>query len=269
MTECDPRLDGAITGWPEVTFNAKGKLVLPEIPDLGDVLGECRWLTVVFNLDPHHPVKGAELQGRRGSDGHVVMRRVDAPDITFAPAAVVNTALKLVTELSWQKLPSDGQVHPLMNEHCRAISHVLRMLCDDREAMTRAQEADAILATYTATAIPVEGRTTYGTAAQRYDAAVALRREVSSRGQPIGSGHYLIDADTGELVVQVSDLQDAARRYEGESLARGWLDAMMDEAGFKRVTLDGHAEPGRAGRQGRHVRVFAYRGHRLTAGDEA
>jgi hypothetical protein len=72
---------------------------------------------------------------------------------------------------------------------------------------------------------------------------------------------FLVDANTGELVVPVGGLQRAARRYVGSSLPRGWLDARMEDFGWVRILLDGHALPGRGGRSGPHKTVSAYRGH--------
>ena len=67
----------------------------------------------------------------------------------------------------------------------------------------------------------VEGRTTYGATAQRFEAAIALRREVDDRtGRPVGAARYLVTRTTGELVIAVGDLQDAARRHVGSSLPR-------------------------------------------------
>ena len=62
-------------------------------------------------------------------------------------------------------------------------------------------------------------------------------------------------------MIRVSDLRIAARLYTGGSLARGRLDARMDELGWERVRLDGHALEGRAGRAGPHARADVYRGH--------
>jgi hypothetical protein len=80
---------------------------------------------------------------------------------------------------------------------------------------------------------------------------VALRRAVDEQtGRAIGPARYLIDANTGEYVIAVSDLNEAARRHVGSSIPRGWLPGRMDAMGWRRVTLDGHALPGRDGRSG-------------------
>ena len=112
--------------------------------------------------------------------------------------------------------------------------------------------------------------TTYGTAAQRYEAATALRPD-------LGGKRYFQDKNTGEYVIRVSDLQKMAREVYGGSIERGWLDARMEALGWERRTLDGHARPGTAGRHGPHAKVSVYRGHLppptdvdpLTDGEEA
>ena len=78
---------------------------------------------------------------------------------------------------------------------------------------------------------------------------------------------YLVDANTGELVIRVGDLQAAARSHIGSSLPRGWLDARMRALGWERRALDGHAVDGRAGRIGPHARTFVYCGHIPQIGD--
>ena len=238
----------------------------PTIPARDDLAGLCAWLTEVFDLDPQHPVKGAVHQGRRGPDGHVVVQRVDAPEIAFEPASQINAPTKLIPALSWQLLPTDGPVRAFKGDHCRDISYVLRMLCGTSASMAREQEADAIVSTFTSAATPVYQRTTYGSSAQRYEAAVSLRRDEDRiTGHRHGPARYLIDANTGELVIAVSDLQEAARRHEGSSLPRGWLDARMEAMDWERITLASYGLPSRNGRTGPHARIDAYRGHRLAA----
>jgi hypothetical protein len=61
-------------------------------------------------------------------------------------------------------------------------------------------------------------------------------------------------------VIRVSDLAEAARRHTGTSLARGWLDARMENLGWGRSCVDVHALPGRSGRTGPHTRMEVYRG---------
>ena len=126
---------------------------------------------------------------------------------------------------------------------------------------------------------PVEGCTTHGTSAQRYEAAINLGPlRDQAIGRAIGAPRCLIDTgavnkrpgeivDEGEIVLRVSDLREAARRHVGSSLPRGWLEARMDALGWRRITLQGYGHPGRAGERGPHARVFAYVGH-LPASDQ-
>ena len=249
----------------QLLFDAKGKLLLPQLPAHDDPAGLCAWLTCVFNLNPAHPITAAVHEGLRGPEGHVVISRAGAvPAIRFEPASRINTPAKLIETLSWRLLPTDGAIHALTSSHCRDISYALRMLCGAYETITAEQEAEGIVGTLMHEAIPVEGFTTYGTSGQRYEAAVALRREVDRvTGRPVGPRRYLIDVNTGEFVIAVSDLQDAARRHVGSSLPHGWLDARMEALEWTRVSLQGYGQAGKAGgarRQGPHARINAYRG---------
>lgn len=256
-----PQNPGELRRTAHVTLDSKGKMVLPPVPDRGDTAGLCAWLTAVFELDRAHPITGGRREGLHGADGHVHLSRATAQPIRFEPARVINNPTQLITALSWQLLDTDGKVHAFKAEHCREISYAIRLLCTEHEAMTHEQEAEGIVGTFLQAADAVEGHTTYGTSAQRYEAALALRRDADPiSGRQWGAPQYLIDTHTAELVIAVSDLQDAARRHVGSSLPRGWLDARMQALGWERITLDGHAEPGRHGRQGPHARINAYRG---------
>ena len=145
---------------------------------------------------------------------------------------------------------------------------MLRLFCGASVEVTEAQETAGIIGTYLSGAVPAEGHTTYGTSAQRYEAAVALQRALDdTTGRPIGPARYLIDQNTGELVIRVGDLQVAARSHIGSSLPRGWLDARMQALGWDRRGLDGHADDGRAGRHSAHARTSIYRGHVPQTGD--
>jgi hypothetical protein len=249
-------------GQYECLFDDKGKLLLPEVPERSDIAGLCAWLTSVFNLDPGHSITGGRREGLRGPDGHVVLTRGAAAPIRFEPAAKINSPTKLIETLSWRMIESDGAVHALNAGHCRQIAHVVRMLCGAHEAMSDEQEAAGIVRTFMQGAVAVNGRTSYEPGAGAYEAAVALRRELDEMtGRQIGPARYLIDESTGEMVIAVSDLQEAARRHVGSSLPRGWLDARLKALEWQRITIDGHALPGRAGRQGPHATVIAYRGH--------
>src|ERR1700761_4262779 len=83
-----------------VMFDDKGKLLLPETPEHHDQVGLCSWLTAVFNLDTQHPIAGGVREGLRGPDGHVVLRRIEAPPIRFEPAARINNPTRLIETLS-------------------------------------------------------------------------------------------------------------------------------------------------------------------------
>lgn len=246
----------------EMTITDKGKLALPPVPIETDVAGHCAWLTCVFNLNLLNPITGGHWQGVRGPDGQIALHRADAPDIRFDPARAMNTAKQLTESFVGRKHTGDGMLHAFTVEHCRRISYVVQCLCDTSGAQTEQEEATGIIGTFMQGATAVDGHTTYGTAAQRYEAAFALRREVDDKtGRPAGPMRYVIDLNTGELVIAVGDLADAARRHVGSSLPRGWLDGRMANLGWDRARLDGHAKPGRAGRSSPHATVNVYRGH--------
>lgn len=254
----------------EVTFTdgKPPKLVLPDVPPHDDPVALADWTTSVLRLDPQHPAIGAVHEGLRGPEGHVEIRRAGAPSIRFEPAASMNTARRLLPALAWQLQPTDGEPYGFKDEHVRRIAHVVRLLCGASTEISEAQETAGIVGTYVSAAVPVEGHTTYGTSAQRYEAAVALQRALDDlTGRPIGPARYLLDASTGELVIRVGDLQVAARAHIGSSLPRGWLDARMQALGWERRGLDGHAGDGRAGRHSAHARTFIYRGHVPQTGD--
>jgi hypothetical protein len=238
------------------------KVVLPEMPAADDIAGCCAWLTAVFNLNPAHPITKGEHQGQRGPDGHISLTRADAPPIRFEPATKINTPGKLIETLSWRMLPTDGAIHALAGTHCRQIAYVVRMLCGAVRSMSDEQETEGIIGTFMHSAMVTEGaHTTYGTTGQRYEAAMALRREVDQvTGRAVGPARYFTDLNTGEMVIAVSDLAEAARRHVGSSLPRGWLDARMGALGWARITLQGYGQAGRTGRKGPHARINAYRG---------
>ena len=251
----------------KATAATGGKLTLPPAPAPDDRAGQCAWLTSAFALDPAHPVIGGAREGLRGAAGHVVLHRAGAPPLRFEPASRINAPQRLIEDLSWQMLPSDGAVPALKSEHCRAVAHVVRMLTDAAQVVTDAQETAGVVGTFLSAAEPVEGLTVYGSTAQRYEAATGLQRDLDpTTGRLLGAPRYLIDANTGELVIRAGDLAEAGRRHVGSSLPHGWLDARMDNLGWTRVALDGHAVRGRDGRQGPHARCNVYRGH-VPAGD--
>ena len=257
----------------EVVIDDKGKLKLPPIPD--DHAGRLHWLSVVFNLTPEHPIVGAEWQGQRGPDGQIALRRAGTAEMRFEPARSMNTPMKLIEAFTGRRHPKDGQLYAYKGDHCRQIAYVIESLCDTTKALSEAEEAAAIVGSFLHAAEAVEGHTTHGTPGQRYEAAKALSRRHEDGAY--GTWRYLIDEQTGqradeetgelidqgqpvEYVIAVSDLSDAARRFLGSSLPRGWLDARMQCLGWHRIRLQGYGQPGRAGRHGPHARIDAYRG---------
>jgi hypothetical protein len=255
-----------------VTWEGEGskrKLVLPDVPATDDVAGQCRWLTAVFNLDPTFPIKGGSMQGPKGPQATVVLARAGAPDLRFEPAKNINQPAKLIEDLSWHRQPSDGKVHAIDKNHCRDISHVVLMLCDASGALDAKGEAESIVGAFLLNAYRIEGFTTYGRGTQMYEAACALGRDEDPyTGRFSPRFKYLVDVDTGEMVIGVEDLRVMARRQVG-TLPHGWLDARMDALGWTRTQLDGHALPGRAGRTGPHARINVYRGHLAVPEDTA
>jgi hypothetical protein len=150
-------------------------------------------------------------------------------------------------------------------EHCRLIAHAVRLLCGAHDALTEEQETGGIVSTFLQYAIEIDATkpaTTYGDTVERYAVAVALRRD------EFGHPRYARDKNTGEYLIAVNELQDAARRYIGSSRPHGWLDGRMAAFGWQRVTVNGHAETGRAGRTGPHARIDVYRGHLTAPGDD-
>lgn len=242
------------------------KLTLPEVPAHDDLPGLLAWLTSVLRLDAQHPVTGAKHEGLRGQGGHVELRRAGVPPIRFEPAATISSARRFLPALGWQLHPTDGEPYGFKDDHCRRIAHVVRLACGVCSAPDAAQEAAGIVGTFMSRAEAVEGHSTYGTPSQRHEAVERLRPATDERsGRAVGCARYLIDDNTGELVVRVSDLQIAAREHIGSGLAHGWLDARMDNLGWTRVRMQGYAHAGRDGRKGPHSRCDVYRGHLPSA----
>ncbi len=142
---------------PSAATGDTGKLTLPATPALDDRAGQCAWLTSAFGLNPGHPVTGGAREGLRGAAGHVVLHRAGAPQLRFEPATHLNQPPRLIEDLSWQMVPSDGAVPALKGEHCRAIAHVVRMLTDAAQEVSDAQETAGIVGTFLSAAEPVEG----------------------------------------------------------------------------------------------------------------
>ncbi|MDA0179739.1 hypothetical protein OJ997_05500 [Solirubrobacter phytolaccae] len=244
-------------------FDDKGRMALAPLPGHDNTAGLCAWLTASLALDRSHPITGGRREGVRGPAGHVVLERRGTDPFRFEPAARINTPARLVEDLSWQALPTDSAIPPFKSEHARQIAHAIRMLCGTTEALTDAEETASLVAAFISGAVLVEGMTIYGTAAQRYEATAALQRDMDPvTGFVTGAPRFLLDAETGEYVIRVSDLHEAGRRFIGGSLARGWVDARMQNLGWTRARLQGYALTGREGRRnGPHTRVDVYRGH--------
>lgn len=197
----------------------------------------------------------------------MVLKRRRAPEIAFEPAKHVNTPMRLIESVNWQKIPSDGPVPPFKAEHCRMLGHVIRCATDADGALDANQETEGIIGTFLDLAEQIEGLHTHGKSGQRYEAVSALQGEDDS-GRAVGPPRYLLDADTGEIVIRVSDLLEVARRQVG-SLPHGWLDARMGRLGWQRSQLQGYGLPGRDGRRhGPHARCAIYRGPLAAIRDE-
>lgn len=245
----------------EWTDDKTPKLILPGVPRHDDVVALAAWVTSVFRLDVRFPVVKGRHHGVRGPEGHIELVRAGAQSINFEPAAVVSSARRFGPVLEWQLEPTDGEMYGFKDDHCKRIAHVLRLLCGASESQTESQETENIVGTFLHGARLVEGRTVHGTSAQRYEAASGLSSDGDGRSGGGWGTNYLVDSETGETIIRVSDLQETARRVIGSSLPRGWLDARITSIGWKRYRLDGHAAPGREGRRGgSHVRIDVYRG---------
>lgn len=229
------------------------KPILPVPPGYEDNHGQSLWVTSVLNLDQSHPVVSAVHQGLSGSLGHIVLQRLDAPEIRFEPASKISTAQKMADELVWQLLPTDGEPYPWTNNQAVTIARVVRLLCGAEKGSTTTQETEHIVSTYLDAAIRQEGYT-HQTSAQRAEMAVLLRSDDGQR-------HYGMDLDTGETMIRVGDLQRIAREIIGTGVAYGWLDARMEALGWSRARLEGHRLPnGNQNGRGEHVKADVYRG---------
>lgn len=240
----------------------KRPYILAELPKPGDSAGLCQWLTLSLGLDPKHHVTRGRRFGTHDTDGSAVLDRADAPALRFAPITRLSTPGKLLEALGAGMSSTDGVAPPLTGEHCPYIFAAVRWLCDCADELTAGERLAAILRTFLAGAEKIDDElTSYATtSAQRYDLARELSPVLNQYGKPEGSLRYLVDSNTGELVIRVSDLQSAARAAEGSGLRRGELDTLMKEHGWQRIRIDGHKNAGRAGRKGPHALLFAYRG---------
>ena len=225
------------SGAMKVTFDNKGGLILPPTPNHDAHADLCRWITVSFNLDRQHPIHQGRRDGLPGPRGHAVLLRVDAPEIRFEPITVLGEPRPLLTTLNAYAIPTDGAAYTFKTGHAAQVFHVVRMLCAIGAALSAEQETWGIIGDLQAIGEPIEGFTLRGTVPQRYEAAGALGRPADDYGRPVGRPRYLIDAQSGEIVVMASELQTIARRYIGATLAHGWLDARIRGIGWERVTV--------------------------------
>jgi hypothetical protein len=224
------------------------------------------------------PVTGAEwAQGGRGPEGSILVTRAGgAPPLKFEPAArALNSPMKIMESMTGRRAPGDGMMWAIGNAHCREIRYVVEVLAQATAGDKDRIDVELILSMYMQRAERIDDLgplTTYGGRLQRYEAAKALSR--SHDGEPM---RYFVDAETGErvngdtgeildpggdpqFVIPVGDLQKVARDHLGSSVPRGWLDTRMAELGWTRISIDGHRDGGRMGRQGPHAKCFAYRG---------
>jgi hypothetical protein len=245
--------------WVDGRSGKKDLGPLPQVPDLGATAELCAWLTTVFGLDPSKPIVGGERKGLRGPEGRIELYRAGAPTLPFEPARTVNQPPRLIEAVSNYAVPTDGKVPPIRAAHCADIVLAIRRLCGESQQLSDDEETLGIIGAFLAGDVePVAGYTTYGDGVQRYEAAVALghRREAHT-GRPYGTARFLVDANTGELVIGIGDLAAAARRHLGVSLKHGWLDGRMESAGWQRLIIEGWEEPGH---RGGHRKFQAYRG---------
>lgn len=258
--------NGRVAASPAVAFDNKGKPALPERPE-GDRPALAAWVTVVFALDPQHPI----IMGRHfgsGTAGMVELERLDAPTITFDPASHIAKGDTLLEALIWQTIDSDGEPFAWSKPQAQKIAGVVARLCQHKTTESLGAMADLVVTTLLQVAVPVEGRTTYGTGGQRFEAGVALTAPLDDHGRP-EAPRYLVEKESGELVIRVSDAQRVARQLYG-SLRRGWLDGVFEAFGWRRIILEGYELRGRDDRtRGRHHRSEAYRGRLPEPQDEA
>jgi hypothetical protein len=245
--------------------NGKRSYVLASLPPDDDLANNLEWLTLTLGLDPRRPITAALRLGTFDADGSVVLTRAGgAPELRFAPFARMCTPAKLLETLNACMDSSDGIAPPITGEHIPPILAAVRRVTDASERVTACERFGAIVRTFIADAHALPMGTRPSTSAERYELAKALSRPLDDFGRPTDRPRCVVDPDTDELLIRASDLAVAARTFEGTSLRRGELQALIAENGWRRVTIDGHALPGGAGRRGPHARVYAYRGQLAT-----
>jgi hypothetical protein len=258
-----PPSSGPVAYELEWRVSEKGKceIVLPPLPDPGEVAGLRAWLTAVFGLNPAQPIIRGWRTGTL-ADGGAVLERRGAPELWFTPFSRLCAPNKLLESLNACMAPEDGVAPPLKGEHCPLIAAAVRRLCETGAVQTMRELAQDAIRLAIQDAEAVHGLTTYGlTSAQRFEVATALSRK------PTGWPRYLVDSNTGEFVVRASDVTHAVRALKGTGLRHGEVVDLMGAVGWAKIDIDGHQLPGREGRRGPHAIVSAWRGH-LTSTEE-
>jgi hypothetical protein len=236
----------------EPTSDKKGKPLLAELPDGQDREGLLAWLGATLRFAADHPATGVLRTGNSGGAARLEVQRKAAPSVVFEPAATVDVPGRLATALAWSSTVGDGVAPTLSPPQCQMVGWCLRALCDLAATTTADEEAHGVIADLLGAAELVEGHTILGDAQQRYAAVLALRGSSEARyDRPEWDpGRVLVDRETGLVVARLSDLQSAARRVHGGGVPRGFVEGRLAAIGWRRVVLEGHEAPGRAGRAG-------------------
>ena len=112
-SEAELNSDGQ-PGKNKLRYDDKAKLILPRTPDADDPAEQLAWLTAVLNRDPRYPITGARWLGVRGPEGlDVELTRAGAGPIFFEPARQIDTPMRLIEALSWQRAKTDWRCLPL------------------------------------------------------------------------------------------------------------------------------------------------------------
>jgi hypothetical protein len=250
-------------GPPATSGAKKGKkpYILADLPQRDDRAGLCEWLTLNLGLDPEHPITNGCRFGTHDHDGIALLYRRNAPELRFTPITRLSTPARLTETLIGCLTSTDGVIPPFTNDHIAYITSAVRWLCEITDEQSHVERFNAITGTFLAGAEPIEEKlTTYNTTSpQRYELADKLRPQRDEHNRPLPP-RYLVDRNSGELIIGVGDLQTAARAAEGTSLRRGELDTLLVERGWKRITIEGRGHPGRPQARGPHLRLYAYRG---------
>src|SRR4051812_43104893 len=179
------------------------KFSLPSLPGGREPLELCEWLTRAFALDADHPITDA-VHGTGGADGYIRLNRRGAKPMRFEPAKTISVPMRLRAERPWQTIATDQPTPPYTAADCTAIADVIGWLCRAEREENQREEILGVVGVFMAGADEVQGYTTYGRGPERAEAVGALR--------PRGAApHYLIDRNTGEIVIRADDLASSAR----------------------------------------------------------